>query len=107
LYNWHTLQIDFVLAYPQADVECKMYMKIPRGFEIDGKPNKTHVLKLLKNLYGQKQAGRVWNQHLQSTQGTHRTGVEAKQSWRMPVLQGQCFVCGICGRWNPSVPKSR
>jgi hypothetical protein len=64
LYNWYTLQIDFVLAYPQADVECEMYMKIPKGFEIDGKTNKTHVLKLLKNLYGQKQAGRVWNQHL-------------------------------------------
>jgi hypothetical protein len=64
LYDWHTVQIDFVLAYPQADVETDIYMQIPKGFEIEGKTRKTHVLKLIKNLYGQKQAGRVWNQHL-------------------------------------------
>jgi Reverse transcriptase (RNA-dependent DNA polymerase) len=37
---------------------------IPKGFEIEDKTRSTHVLKLVKNLYGQKQAGRVWNQHL-------------------------------------------
>jgi Reverse transcriptase (RNA-dependent DNA polymerase) len=52
------------LTYPQANVECELYMKIPKDFEIQGKSNKTHVLKLIKNLYGQKQAGRVWNKHL-------------------------------------------
>ncbi len=64
LYGWYTTQIDFVLAYPQADVETDIYMQIPKGFEIEGKTRQTHVLKLIKNLYGQKQAGRVWNQHL-------------------------------------------
>jgi Reverse transcriptase (RNA-dependent DNA polymerase) len=58
------LQIDFVLAYPQADVECVLYMQIPKGFTIDGGQRGTHALKLIKNLYGQKQAGRIWNQHL-------------------------------------------
>jgi Reverse transcriptase (RNA-dependent DNA polymerase) len=64
MYKWSTVQIDFVLAYPQADVECDIYMKISRDFEIEGKTRRSHVLKLIKNLYGQKQAGRVWNQHL-------------------------------------------
>jgi Reverse transcriptase (RNA-dependent DNA polymerase) len=64
MYKWYTVQIDFVLAYPQADVEYDFFMKIPKGFEIDGKTRSTHVLKLVKNLYGQKQARRVWNQHL-------------------------------------------
>jgi Reverse transcriptase (RNA-dependent DNA polymerase) len=66
MYGWHTKQIDFVLAYPQADVECDIFMRIPKDFTIEGKSRDTHVLQLVKNLYGQKQAGRVWNQHLHS-----------------------------------------
>ena len=58
LHNWHTKSIDWILAYPHADVECDLYMKMPPGFEDDGK----HVLKIVKNIYGQKQAGRVFNQ---------------------------------------------
>ena len=38
-------------------------MAIPKGFEVDGDRN-SYALKLKKNLYGQKQAGRVWNQYL-------------------------------------------
>jgi Reverse transcriptase (RNA-dependent DNA polymerase) len=66
LYKWSSVQNNFVLAYPQADVECDLYMKIPKDFVIDGCTRKTHALKLIKNLYGQKQAGWVWNQHLHS-----------------------------------------
>jgi Reverse transcriptase (RNA-dependent DNA polymerase) len=64
MYGWYTTQIDFVLAYPQADIECELYMKIPKDFSINQHDRSTHVLKLLKNIYGQRQAGRVWNQHL-------------------------------------------
>lgn len=67
MYNWYTTQIDFILAYPQADVECDIYMKIPKDFVIDGHTRKTHALKLLKNVYGQKQAGRVWNRYLHNS----------------------------------------
>jgi hypothetical protein len=36
LKSWPTKQIDFVMAYTQADVENDiMYMKIPKGFEVD------------------------------------------------------------------------
>jgi hypothetical protein len=64
LFNWHSRQIDFVLAFPQADVECELFMQLPRGVIFPGVHRSTHCLKLKKNLYGQKQAGRVWNQHL-------------------------------------------
>ena len=56
--KWHTRQINFVLAYPQADLECNLYVEIPRGFTAGGS-RKTRCLKLLKNLYGSKATGRV------------------------------------------------
>ena len=65
MQDWHTRQIDFVLAYPQADIETELFMKLPRGIDVPGISNKTHCLRLKKNLYGQRQAGRVWVKHLQ------------------------------------------
>ena len=62
--RWHTRQIDFVQAYPQAPIEFDMYMELPKGIETRYGNGKTHVLKLLKNLYGQRQAHRVWAEHL-------------------------------------------
>jgi hypothetical protein len=69
LSNWHTRQLDFVLAYTQADIERDLYMKLPAGFTLPDRTiteqdRKDYVLKLEKNLYGQKQAGRVWYLHL-------------------------------------------
>ena len=64
LRGWETRQLDFVLAYTQANVETDLYMKIPTGYNRPGVTANTHVLKLVKNLYGQKQAGRVWNQYM-------------------------------------------
>jgi len=39
-------------------------MELPPGIETKHGHSKDYVLKLLANLYGQKQAGRVWNQYL-------------------------------------------
>ncbi len=41
-----------------------MYMKLPTGIHTKHGNSKDHVLKLLANIYGQKQAGRVWNSYL-------------------------------------------
>jgi hypothetical protein len=64
--DWNTKQVDFIIAYPQAPIEFDMYMNLPKGIQMANGSRNTHVLKLLKNLYGQKQAGRVWNKHLTS-----------------------------------------
>jgi hypothetical protein len=65
LRGWKTRQMDFVLAYTQAGVERDdLYMEIPKGVSIDGTDSKLYVLHMKQNLYGMKQAGRVWNKHL-------------------------------------------
>ena len=61
--KWASCQVDFVLAFPQADIECPLYMEIPRGFKSKGS-SKKNCLFLKKNVYGQCQAGRVLNQYL-------------------------------------------
>ena len=62
--GWHSKQLDYVLAYPQAPVAREIYMRIPKGFEIKGANPDKYVLKLHRNVYGQKNAGRVWNDYL-------------------------------------------
>jgi len=64
LFGWALRQVDFVMAYPQAPIEMDMFMELPQGIEVKGANSKDHVLKLLANIYGQKQAGRVWNAFL-------------------------------------------
>jgi hypothetical protein len=53
LKGWETRQIDFVLAFLQADVECDIYMEVPMGFILKGDKKKL-CLKLKKNIYGTK-----------------------------------------------------
>jgi hypothetical protein len=65
VHGWHTKQIDFVQAFAQAPVERTLYMKVPAGVKIEGGGDaKDYVLKIHRNIYGQKQAGRVWNKYL-------------------------------------------
>ncbi len=64
LFNRAMRQIDFVMAFPQAPIEMDMYMELPKGIETRHGNSKDHFLKLLQIIYGQKQAGRVWNHHL-------------------------------------------
>jgi hypothetical protein len=59
----HTRQINFVQAYTQAEVETDLYMDIPKGYKIEGTEG-NFALRLHKNIYGQKQAGLVWNKNL-------------------------------------------
>jgi hypothetical protein len=37
LSNWHTRQLDFVLAYTQADIERDLYTKLQAGFTVPGR----------------------------------------------------------------------
>ena len=47
--NLHTKPIEFVLAYPQADLAVDIYMELPQGFNAEPESGR-YVLKLQKNL---------------------------------------------------------
>ena len=51
LFSWSLLQVDFVMAYPQAPIEMDTYMELPDGFILKEGNRKDHVLKLLANLF--------------------------------------------------------
>jgi hypothetical protein len=61
IFCWALWQVDFVMAYPQAPIETDIYMEQPQGIKTATGNSKDHILKLLKKIYVQKQAGRVWN----------------------------------------------
>jgi hypothetical protein len=62
IYDWKTRQVDFVLAFPQAELASDVYMELPYGFHVE--PQGDWVLKLKRNVYGLKDAGRTWHLHL-------------------------------------------
>ena len=75
VHNWHTRQINFVLAYPQAKVSHDLYMLVPDKFKVQNGNLKLdqaapppwqqrYKMKLLQNLYGLKDAGATWFNHL-------------------------------------------
>ena len=84
LHNLHTKSIDFVQAFPQAKVKSTIFLQTPPGVELTG--DKEMVLRLIKNLYGLKDAGLTWFEHL--SQGLSSMGFR-------PTLSDPCiFVRG-------------
>ncbi len=59
IFCWALQQVDFVMAYLQAPIKMDIYMELPQGIQTKHGNSKEYVLKLEKNIYGQKQAGRV------------------------------------------------
>ena len=64
LNKWYTVQLDYVLAFPQAPINRELYMRVPVGMTVPHGKHEDYVLQLKRNVYGQKQAARVWNQYL-------------------------------------------
>jgi hypothetical protein len=57
--------IDFVLAFPQAELDVDIWMDLPIGFEpIENSGSSQYVLKLRANLYGLKQGSHNWYKKL-------------------------------------------
>ena len=78
-FGWQTQQVNYIAAYTQAPVNRNMYMEFPCGFKVPGGiDRKAVVLKLHCNLYGQKQAGRVWYEYLRKRLITKAGFIQSK-----------------------------
>ena len=58
--GYTSFQFDVATAFLNAEVDKPIFMTQPEGFVVPGKED--HVCKLLKAVYGIKQAPRLWNQ---------------------------------------------
>ena len=57
LAGLETQALDFVLAFPQADLDVPVLMEIPPGIDVcDGATTRAYVIELKSSLYGLKQA---------------------------------------------------
>lgn len=63
--RWHVHQMDVKSAYLNAEIDEEIYVRQPEGYIEPGK--ETYIWKLLKSLYGLKQAGQKWHQKLTQT----------------------------------------
>ena len=57
--NLEMIQLDVKTAFLYGTLDEEIYMKQPEGFVIPGKEKE--VCRLIKSIYGLKQASRVWN----------------------------------------------
>ena len=62
IHDLESRSIDFVLAFPQADLKEDIYMELTFGFDCDG--DRRYVMKLNKSIYGLCQSSSNWFQHL-------------------------------------------
>jgi hypothetical protein len=64
--------LDFILAFPQADLDTPVFMEIPIGISADGiEQNQKYVLRLKKSFYGLKQASSNWYSCLKTALEIH------------------------------------
>jgi hypothetical protein len=85
ILGWEMRSIDFIMAYPQADVKTDIYMKLPNKTKLPKRKDpRKHLLRLKKNLYGLKDAGLTWFEFI--CKGLTSEKIGFKQSTTDPCL---------------------
>ncbi|KAI7965291.1 hypothetical protein MJO29_003389 [Puccinia striiformis f. sp. tritici] len=71
--NWPVYSFDFVAAYLHSPIDEEVWVRPPEGLDVP----KGYACKLMKALYGTKQAARCWWKHLQGK--LHQLGYKPSQ----------------------------
>jgi hypothetical protein len=101
LKDFKCRQVDFVQAFTQAPIDCPVYMEIPAQYTVQDNQlvftgahhkatDKTHIIKLLKNMYGLKQAGHNWYNTL--TDELLKTGFRQSSIDKCLFIRDNCIV---------------
>jgi hypothetical protein len=67
-HRWHLRQLDIQNAFLNGYLDEEVYMRQPPGFVDSNKPG--HYCKLVRSLYGLKEAPRVWHARLSQVLGS-------------------------------------
>jgi len=97
----HSRQVDYMQAFPQAELQDPVFLCIPQGWHADSSGKLTpqpdprhkdtsHYLKLKRNLYGIKQAAHNWFNHLRD--GLLRLGFCQSQADCCLFLRQDCII---------------
>jgi len=89
IHKLDTKSIDFVLAFPQADLDRDVFMELPYGFQL-GEDRRRYVLKLKKNLYGLCDASYNWFQKI--TEGLEAEGFRRSDIDQCVFLRKDCII---------------
>ena len=72
VYDLPVKSIDFVLAFPQSELDVPIFMELPPGFHVPTGEKGQYIVELKKSLYGLKQSGLNWYEKLK--QGLEKRG---------------------------------
>ena len=87
IYNivlkWQLRQSEFIMAYTKSPIECDMYLNLTYGIATDSGNSRTYVLKLLRSVYVQKQADKVFP--------IYYLRIPSRLDYRRETLISACF----------------
>ncbi|RVW31501.1 Copia protein [Vitis vinifera] len=94
--------MDVITTYLYESMDNDIYMKIPKGFKLSDanntKPCSMYSIKLQRSLYGLKQSGHMWYNHLSEyllKEGAHKNNKLLEKEFAMKDLGKTKFCLGL------------